>query len=317
MTDSKPRTSPPLDLSGLLRVSLADRSSLVKAEHLGRVIDPIPGLFELIESFPSIYAGSEFRDLARRLATCLHEGRPVGLAIGAHVIKCGMQPLIIDLMERGLFRHVALNGAGAVHDFELAICGKTSEDVAKNLIDGTFGLARETFEGLNAAAKRGAQAEKGFGEALGEIILESNPTHPQISIAAAGKRLGIPVTVHVAVGTDIVHMHPGADGAAIGEASLVDFRRLCSFVAELGAGAWMNVGCAVLLPEVFLKAVSIAVNLGNDLSQIATVNLDMLDQYRARNNVVRRPPGRGFDLRGQHEFLFPLLRQAILTCPRT
>jgi len=236
--------------------------------------------------------------------------------MGAHVVKCGLSPVIIDLMERGIVTALALNGAGAIHDVELALAGATSEDVAAGLRDGSFGMVRETADFLNAAASRVFEAkDAGFGALLGRAVVDNRLPNRQWSLLATGWRLSIPVTVHVAIGADIVHMHPSADGAAIGRASHNDFRLLAAVLSGLSGGVYMNVGSAVLLPEVFLKAFTVAQNLGANVHDFMTVNLDMNVHYRATENVVRRPPlvgGRGITLVGRHEVLIPLIAQAVV-----
>jgi hypothetical protein len=227
-------------------------------------------------------------------------------------------------MERGVVTHVALNSAGAIHDFEIATAGKTSERVDTQLPAGQFGFADETGLGLAEAAQRGARGEgadePGLGRGLGRMLLERAPEHLALSVPATAVRLGLGVTCHPSIGADIVHMHPACDGADLGAAALADFHHVCRTVSELAAdpgseagGVWLNVGCAVILPEVFLKAVSVAINLGVDLAAMTTGNLDMIRQYRAETNVVRRPPGDGFTLVGQHELLLPVLRMAIIS----
>jgi len=259
--------------------------------------------------------------LAERIVAAAAGGRAVILFCGAHVIRKGNGPLLVDLMERGLVTHLALNGAGAIHDFELACAGQTSEDVGDTIRDGRFGMVGETARFFAEAAALGAQEEIGLGAAVGRMVAEGGLPHADVSMMAAAHRAGIPATVHVAVGTDTVHMHAQADGALVGQATMIDFRLACSVVADLGAanlggagGVWCNVGSAVMLPEVFLKAVAVARNLGVDLDAMVTANFDMMGQYRARLNVVQRPPrpGHGHQVIGHHEILLPLLRQAVI-----
>jgi hypothetical protein len=237
------------------------------------------------------------------------------LGMGAHVIKCGLSPWVVALMEEGVITGVAMNGAGAVHDFELAWAGATSEDVGPALEDGSFGMARETADFLNAAAADAALEGQGFGETLGQAILEERLPNAALSITAAGARLGIPVTVHVAIGTDIVHMHPSASGAAIGESSLRDFHRFAERVERLEGGVYLNAGSAVILPEVFLKALAMARNRRKGLPRrFTTANLDFIPSYRPLTNVVRRPTsrgGKGYQITGHHELLLPLLFAAV------
>lgn len=235
--------------------------------------------------------------------------------MGAHPIKVGLSPLIIDFMEKGIISAVAMNGAGIIHDFELAFMGETSEDVAASLKDGSFGMAEETGAFLNRAIIRGYDRELGIGAAVGAAILKARLPHHRLSILATGARLGIPVTVHVGIGTDIIHMHPNADGKALGEGSLKDFRALTSVVATLRDGAFLNLGSAVVIPEVFLKALSLARNLGHPVRNLTTVNLDFLPQYRPLTNVVTRPTlesGKGYHLTGHMEIMVPLLFAAVL-----
>ncbi|MDP6539097.1 MAG: hypothetical protein QF903_10670 [Planctomycetota bacterium] len=296
---------------------LASRRSLVGVEDFCAVPEPVEGFEGFFDSLPDIYAGTWLKELVERIVAARLADRPVAVALGAHVLKVGLAPLVIDLMRRGVIDHVATNGAGAIHDFEIATCGRTSEDVAEQLPRGEFGFAEETGAALARAAELGCRppggAEAGFGRGLGRLVAESGAPHADLSVCAEAFRLGIGVTVHACIGSDIVHMHPAADGAAIGEASMIDFRHLCRYVSDLDGGVWINVGCAVVLPEAFLKAVSVAINLGTDLSNMTTANLDMLRQYRAETNVVQRPPGRGLSILGQHEILLPLLRMAVLS----
>ena len=295
---------------------LESRRSLVRVEDFCEVPEPDPGFGAFFDSLPDIYAGTLLKELVERIVGAKRAGRPVAVALGAHVLKVGLAPLLIDLMKRGVIDHVAMNGAGAIHDFEIATIGRTSEDVAEQLPRGEFGFADETGAGLARAAelgcRAGAHGDAGLGRGVGRLLLERQAPHADVSVCAQAAKLGIGCTAHVSIGSDIVHMHPAADGAAIGEASLIDFRHVCRLVAALDGGVWINVGCAVVLPEVFLKAVSVAINLGHSLDAMTTANLDMLRQYRAETNVVNRPPGRGISILGQHEILLPLLRMAVL-----
>lgn len=303
---------------------LEDRESLVEVGDFCQVPEPVPGFEGFVDSLPDIYAGTDFKTLVGRIIRARKAGKPVVMAMGAHVLKVGLAPLIIDLMERGVVTHVALNSAGAIHDFEIATAGKTSERVDTQLPAGQFGFAEETGLGLAEAARRGAAPgegeDPGLGRGLGRMLIERAPEHLALSVPATAVRLGLGVTCHPSIGADIVHMHPACDGAELGAAALADFHHVCRTVSELAAdpgadagGVWLNVGCAVILPEVFLKAVSVAINLGVDLQGMTTGNLDMIRQYRAETNVVRRPPGDGFTLVGQHELLLPLLRMAIIS----
>jgi hypothetical protein len=245
-----------------------------------------------------------------------HRARKMILTgIGSHLIKVGLSPIMIDLMERGIITGLAMNGSGIIHDFEMAYMGQTSEDVDREINRGTFGMAEETGRILNTAIEEGVKKGMGLGEAVGRRILSEDYPHHRKSILATGIRLGIPITIHVAIGTDIIHMHPTVNGAAIGEASLRDFRRFTSLVSRLEGGVYLNIGSAVLLPEVFLKSVTLARNLGYPLRRITTVNMDFIQHYRPLTNVVKRPTqqgGKGYSLTGHHEIMVPLLAAALL-----
>ena len=308
--------SRPLDLSRLRRTSLHSRKSKVSFRGFG--VPPRRGmsLASFLDGLPDYLAARDFRAVAGAIVRARERGAPVLLGIGAHFIKVGLSPLLLRTLRDGVFTAVAMNGAGAIHDAELALAGKTSEDVASTLADGSFGMARETAQFLQGALAAGIPAGLGFGASVGKAIAGSGARYRGKSLLATAYRLGVPATVHVAVGADIVHMHPEADGAAIGEGSLRDFRTFCDRVAGMEGGVYLNVGSAVILPEVFLKAVSVARNLGHPLRRITTVNMDFQRQYRPDVNVVDRPTragGKGYHLIGPHEILFPLLMGAIAT----
>jgi hypothetical protein len=299
----------------LRTTSLKKRGSKVLCADLARPVPAGASFAEWLDALPGILAGRDLRRLAAAIVAARRQGREVILGIGAHVIKCGLSPWIVALMEEGLLTAVAMNGAGAIHDFELAYAGSTSEDVGPALEDGTFGMARETADFLNAAAADAALDGFGFGEALGQAILDEELANAALSITAAGARLGIPVTIHVAIGTDIVHMHPSASGAAIGEASLRDFHRLAERVGNLEGGVYLNAGSAVILPEVFLKVLAMARNrTPGKPKRFVTANLDFIASYRPLTNVVRRPTaagGTGLQITGHHELTLPLLFTAV------
>ena len=293
-------------------VSLHGRPSLVTHEALGSAADPIPGLEHFLESLPDIYAGHDFRRLALRWAECAQDSnRKVGLAFGAHVVKVGVQAHLIDLMERGALDFLATHGAGAIHDIELALAGRTSEDVSAALEEGQFGMTGETVEVWKKALLRAQKDSLGLGHALGLAIVEGDFPHKHLSLLARAVELNRPLSILVAMGTDTIHVHPDMDGAALGESSLRDFHLLCDFVGTLQNGLWVNLGSAVILPEAFLKGVALAANSGVDLAGMMTAVLDMIRHYRPTQNVVNRPPGEGLYLIGQHELLVPLLHQAI------
>ncbi|MEA2626301.1 MAG: hypothetical protein QOD06_2346 [Candidatus Binatota bacterium] len=303
-----------IDLSRVRTYPLAGRPSKVGVASFGRPVSAGASLAEWLDCLPDVLGARDLRDAARELARRRRAGRPIVLGMGAHPLKVGLSPLIVDLLERGVVSAVAMNGAGIVHDFEIALAGATSEDVAEQLADGSFGMSEETGRFLNEAAVEGARRGIGLGQSVGEKILAAGLPHASRSVLAAGARLGLPITVHVAIGTDVVHMHPTADGAAIGETSLRDFRILADVVCGLDGGAFVNLGSAVIIPEVFLKVLNLARNLGNDVCDLLTLDLDFQRQYRPLTNVVARPTlrgGRGIHLTGQHEILFPLLCAAL------
>jgi hypothetical protein len=301
----------PFDLHGLKTCDLQSRPSKVFVEDLGQPAGAGATIDRWLDTLPRQLAGNDLRRVLNHICRAHAEGRPVVAALGGHVIKTGCAPYLIDWVERGLLSAVVLNGAAAIHDFELALAGKTSEDVAASLPTGQFGMARETADAFAVAARAGAEHERGLGRALGQYMSELSCPHAGASLVLAAFRAGLPCTVHVALGTDIVHMHPHVSGAALGEASMIDFRRLCSVVAGMQGGVWMNLGSAVVLPEILLKAVSVARNFGHDLSGLVTVNLDKLSQYRGRVNVLDRPASEGIELIGHHEILLPLLHAAV------
>ncbi len=305
----------PIDLGPLSTYRLADRPSKVSVDHLGRPWTAGGTLATFLDGLPAILAARDLRAAIEALAEAARRRRMVIFGMGAHVIKVGLSPLIVDLMTRGLIGLVALNGAGIIHDLELAMAGKTSEDVAAALDDGRFGMARETGLFLSEAVRRAGREGIGLGDAVGRQILAAGLPFADLSLLAAGARLGVPVTVHVAMGTDILHMHPDFDPAAAGAASHLDFRRFAAAVARLENGVYLNLGSAVILPEVFLKAFSLARNLGHRVAPITTINMDFMRHYRPLTNVVQRPTvrgGRGLNLVGHHEIMLPLLAAGII-----
>ncbi len=310
---SRPRVAArPLDLSGVKTYPLASRVSKVSVADFGKAHVRGARLSRFVDSLPKILGADQLRAVAADLVKGRAKGRPLIWGMGAHVLKVGLAPLVIDLMERGFITAIALNGAGIVHDFETAIAGQTSEEVDAVLGRGEFGMARETGEEINRATVAGDRDGLGLGASVGRYIAGRRGTKfRRLSILAAAWRLGIPATVHVALGTDIVHMHPGCDPAAVGRTSHLDFRIFASQVAKLGGGGvYLNIGSAVLLPEVFLKAVTVARNLGHPIRNFTTANFDFIQGYRPNTNVVNRPTkgvGRGYSLTGHHEIMIPLL----------
>jgi hypothetical protein len=301
----------PFDLRGLKTYDLKTRPSKVFYEDLGTLVGAEASIGDWIDSLPRQLAANDLRQVRDHLCRTYEEQRTAVAALGGHVIKTGCSPYLIDWVERGLLDGVALNGAAAIHDIELALAGKTSEDVAAQLASGQFGMARETADVFAVAARAGAENELGLGWALGKQLDGMHCPHADCSLLLAAYRAGIPCTAHVALGTDIVHMHPHVSGAALGEASMIDFRRLCSVVATMKEGVWLNLGSAVVLPEVFLKAVSVARNFGYSLDGLVTVNIDKQSHYRSRVNVLDRPAAQGIELIGHHELLLPLLHAAV------
>jgi len=306
----------PLDAANVKTYPLASRPSKVRVED-SAVPWRAGGTFKAyLDTLPNHLAVQSLRELAQAIREARRKEKPVLLGMGAHVIKVGLSPILIDLVERGLVTAVALNGACAVHDFELATAGFTSEDVEAQLSEGDFGMAEETGRVLNEAVVDGARRGVGFGRAVGDRLLAMRPPHLAHSLLAACARLDVPCTVHVALGTDIVHMHPRCDGAAVGATTHRDFRLLAAVVADLGdGGVYLNVGSAVLLPEVFLKALTLSRNLGHRVQDFVTANLDFIQHYRPTQNVVRRPVakgGRGYALTGHHELLVPLLAAVLI-----
>jgi hypothetical protein len=307
----------PLSLEGVATYPLAKRRSKVDVRHGARPHRPGASLATFLAGLPRVLAADTLRALVDAIASARARRRPVLWGMGAHVIKVGLSPVIVDLMERGLVSGLALNGAGVVHDFELAVAGRTSEDVAAGLGSGAFGMARETAEEINRAIVDGDRDGLGLGAAVGRHLAgrRPRPRHLEASLLAAAWRLQLPATVHVAIGTDIVHMHPACDPAALGRATHLDFRLFAAEVAGLSGGVYLNVGSAVVLPEVFLKALTLARNLGHRVSGFTTANLDFLQSYRPTQNVVERPvagTGRGYRLTGHHELVVPLLAAALV-----
>lgn len=296
--------------------SLHGRKSKVSVDDFARAGSRGISFSTFWSNLPNILAAADFKAVAEAIVNAYKTQKPVLLGMGAHVIKCGLGPLVNELVRRGVFKGVAMNGACIIHDFEIALAGKTSEDVEKELHCGRFGMAQETGEILNQAIKEGVAHGFGIGRAVSRKLLALQPPFREYSILYQCALLEVPVTVHVAVGTDIIHMHPAADGAAIGEGSLRDFREFTSLVAGLSnGGVYINLGSAVILPEVFLKAVSVLNNLGCEVKNFTTVNMDFIQHYRPRENVLKRPVaggGKGYALTGHHEIMFPLLAQAVI-----
>ncbi len=308
----------PLDFAGLHTVELRERGGKIRIADFASPYRKGSGMGAWLDSLPRILAGADLPKVADAIVAARTRKRAIIWGLGGHVVKCGLAPLLIDLMHRGYATVFALNGAAAIHDFEIALAGHTSEDVEAALPDGRFGSAEETGREMNGAISDARRDGLGIGEALGRRLETlAGPACAPFSLLLAAYRAAVPVTVHVAMGTDTPHTHPAADGAAIGAGSHRDFRLLCSYVADLhDGGVYLNVGSAVLLPEVFLKAVSAVRNLGHPLSGFTTANFDFLQHYRPRVNVVERPHagsgGAGYALTGHHELMIPLLAAALV-----
>lgn len=304
----------PLSLDRVKCYSLKNRISKANLQDFGKAWKPGGDLKQWFRSLPKILAGKHLREVVDRIVCAVSSGRPFILAMGAHPIKVGLSPVIVDLIERGILTAVAMNGACVIHDAEVAMVGNTSEDVEAGIREGTFGMASETGKVLNEALVDGAKKGLGFGQSVGARLLNEGFPYNEFSILARARELGIPVTVHVAIGTDVIHFHPGADGAALGKTSHLDFRLFAGLVANLEGGVFLNLGSAVIMPEVFLKALTLVRNLGHRVRDFTTVNMDFVAHYRPLTNVVHRPTldgGKGYNLVGQHEIMFPLLAALI------
>jgi hypothetical protein len=306
---------PPLDFSRIRTYPIKERPNKVHLDELARVWNAGGSFAQFIDSLPKILVGNDFRAVVDATANAVRHQRPVIVMMGAHPIKCGLNPILIDLMRRGVISAIAFNGAGAIHDFELALIGETSEDVQRGLDDGSFGMIDETGKHMNAALADGVRQGIGAGRALGEAIVTGQFKQKDLSLLHQGVVSNVPVTVHIAIGTDIIHQHPTTDGSVLGEATYLDFQKFASVVAKLEGGIVLNIGSAVIMPEVFLKALTIARNLGHTVDNFTTVNFDMIRHYRPTENVVKRPThkgGRGYYIVGHHELLVPLWAAAVL-----
>lgn len=305
---------PPLDFSKIRTYPVADRANKVALEAFARPHAAGGTLRSFLDGLPDFLAVKDLRTVVDAMAAAVRNGRPVVLMMGAHVIKVGLNPLLVDAMRRGLIHAVAFNGAGAIHDFELCYNGETSEDVQRGLNDGSFGMVDETGRMMNAALAEGVRQGLGAGRALGEYAHAQKLPNTHLSIMATGAELDLPVTVHVAIGTDIIHQHPTTQGEVLGAASYRDFQNFAAVCAQLEGGVVLNVGSAVIMPEVFLKALTVARNLGHKVEKFTTATFDMMRQYRPSENVQRRPTalgGKGVYIVGHHEINLPLLFAAV------
>jgi hypothetical protein len=317
-------STPPLTFGAVHTYPLASRKSKVSVRDFARPPAGNVSLTKFLDSLPNILAAQDLRHLLTAIHRARKQGAPILWGIGGHVIKVGLGPVLIDLMRRGFVSGIAMNGAALIHDFEIALAGNTSEDVEVGLGRGQFGMAAETGQYINEFSKLAARLHIGYGEAAGQFLNSGvlNVKHPDSSVLVAAYKQRIPVTIHLAIGTDIPHMHPAADGPCLGAATFLDFRLFCALVKQMHPGGiYLNWGSAVLLPEVFLKAVSVARNLGVPLQSITTANFDFIQHYRPLQNVVKRPTvsarggrkseSRGYAITGHHELLMPLVAAAL------
>jgi hypothetical protein len=307
----------PIDLEKINTYELASRPSKVTVENFAAPVSADDSLKSFLDKLPDILAVQSLRETAKQIRRARELNKPVVWGIGGHVVKTGLAPIIVDLMNQGYVSAIASNGSVLVHDTEIALVGFTSEDVDASLGQGDFGAARETGEMLNQAAKRAQTDEIGLGEAMGREVSEKNAPNADVSILCQSYKNKIPFTAHLTIGADIGHFHASCDGAALGAASHTDFKLFCSIVKALnGGGVYLNLGSAVVLPEIFLKAVTVVRNLGFPLEDFTTANFDFIQHYRPQTNVVRRPTaagaGRGFSITGHHEIMIPLLAAQIL-----
>ncbi len=317
----------PVDSAKIKTYSVQQRAHKSATSAAAKLTDAGATAADLLDSMPGFLGANAFRSVVSAITEAFQGDRPVVAAFGAHVIKVGCAPILIDLIRRGIIKAIACNGACAIHDAELAMFGETSEEVADTIRDGSFGMVSETMAFFDEVVSVASSDGCGLGLATGKVLADREVPNRDQSIFVAAKKAGIPATIHVAVGTDTVHVSPGLNASALGAATMHDFRLICDVVSDLGAtnsesevgrvgvgGVWLNIGSAVLLPEVFLKAVSVARNLGANLDAMTTANFDMIRHYRPHQNVVTRPvqAGRGFEVIGHHEMLLPLLRHAII-----
>lgn len=305
----------PLDIPPLRTCSLAARKSKVDRADFAGPWERGGTLEGFLARLPSILGAGDFKALSEAIVRSHQAGKEVVMAMGAHVIKVGLNPVVVDLMERGVITAVAMNGAGIIHDVEIALAGKTSEDVQAGLEQGAFGMTKDSADFLNRCIAEGTKAGLGLGAAVGRGIVTGGLAYGGESILATAYRLDLPATVHVAIGTDVLHVHPQFDPGAVGRASHQDFRRLAKVVSRLEGGTYLNVGSAVILPEVFLKALTLVRNMGYEVKSFTTANMDFIRHYRPITNVVTRPTssgGKGYTLVGHHEIMFPLLAAAVI-----
>ncbi|MFH1824315.1 MAG: hypothetical protein ABH873_03705 [Candidatus Firestonebacteria bacterium] len=305
-----------IDLNKVKTYSIKKRKSKVNIHNFAKICKNGVSFKQFFNNIPNILIGKDIKELVKLIISARKKKKPVIFMMGAHVVKCGLSPLIIDLMRKNIITTILLNGAGSIHDFEIAINGATSEDVEKGLSNGSFGMADETGKIINTAIQEGVGLNLGMGESIGKKIIELNTSFLKYSILAQGCKLKIPVLVSVAIGTDVIHQHPSADGSALGEGSFIDFKIFANEISKLGnGGVVLNIGSAVLLPEVFLKSLCLARNLRSKVTNFTTANFDMIQHYRPTVNVLKRPiklGGKSYAITGHHEIMLPLLYQAII-----
>ena len=305
-----------VDLAKLKTYPISKRKSKVRYQDFAKALSKGAGFSDFYNSLPNILCGTSFRQVVDAIISARKKKKPVVAMMGSHVIKCGLNPVIIELIKKDVITAIALNGSGAIHDFEIALIGKTSEDVEEALEDGSFGMANETALYLNGALGEAVERNIGAGEAIGQVIEEEKLRFRDLSLLYNCVKKRVPATVHIAIGTDVIHQHPSCDGANLGEASLRDFHNFVEVVSELGdGGVILNIGSSVILPEVFLKAINVARNLGHKVKNFTACNFDMIAHYRPHQNVVKRPVksgGAGYTIIGHHEIMVPLLAQAVI-----
>jgi hypothetical protein len=306
------------DMAGIKTYSIKKRNSKVNIKQFAKVSKKGVSFRKFLDGIPDVLKAKDIKNIVKAIGNAYKKGKPVIIMMGAHVIKCGLSPLIIDLMERRIVKAVLFNGAGSIHDFEIAYNGSTSEDVDLALADGSFGMSEETGRLMNEALKEGVLEGLGYGESVGKMIVKMKLPNKDLSILGRGYELKVPVLVSSAIGTDIIHQHPSMSGKVLGEASYIDFKIFAEQVSKIGnGGVVLNIGSAVILPEVFLKALSIARNLGADVKNFTTANFDMIQHYRPSVNVLKRPVmcgGASYAVTGHHEIMLPLLHAAVIEC---
>ncbi len=311
-----PKNKSKIDLNKLSTYPISKRKNKVRYQDFSKVPSKGMSFSKFYEGFPNILTGNSFREVVDSICSAHKKKKPVILMMGSHVIKCGLNPVIIELIKKKVITALALNGSGAIHDFEIALIGKTSEDVGKSLEDGSFGMAKETGLYLNGAIRKAVKKDIGMGEAIGQLIKEEKLPFKHLSLLFNSVKEDIAATIHVAIGTDIIHQHPSCNGSDLGASSLKDFHNFIEVVSGLGdGGVVLNIGSSVILPEVFLKALNVARNLGYNIKNFTACNFDMINHYRPYQNVVKRPVhsgGKGYTIIGHHEIMIPLLAQSII-----